>query len=67
MNEETVRDLIMPLGIMFLFGFLGDLGIARGGNPFILGVFLMYLSYVVVYFTLLHPILKNTYNKEKTK
>ena len=34
------------------------MGIASGGNAYIIGIFLMYISWVVVYFTMIKPNIK---------
>ena len=53
--NNDVSVIIMPLGLMFLFNILAEWGISNGGNPYIIGVFLMYFSWIIVYFSFVYP------------
>lgn len=52
---EDFSVIILPLGIMLLLNPIAEWGLRNGGNAYILGFFMMYISWVVVYFALIYP------------
>lgn len=49
MIDRDFKFMIMPLGLLFLLNIFGEWGVDKGGNPYILGILISYLSYVIVY------------------
>jgi uncharacterized membrane protein len=65
--NEYLRDLIAPLGLMFLLIPLMQWLVIKGGNEGMLGILMLYICYVITYFAFIQPrfkryteIIKNT-------
>jgi len=54
-DTKEFRILISPWVLMLLLNFLGSWGMANGGNPYMIGLLLMWLSCIIVYFTFIWP------------
>ena len=61
------RNIISPLGLCFFFTLVFSFAIGenKSSNQFILGVTLMYFSWLIVYFVFIVPEIKKLIKKRK--